>query len=62
MTTPSFSVGEFDWGAHGDQRGWIWHSATERNKLETASNIFDFTSLFALENNLNRVIYLALYG
>ncbi len=62
MTTPSFSVGEFDWGAHGDQRGWIWHSATERNKLETASNIFDFTSLFALENNLNQGNYLALYG
>ena len=62
MTTPSFSVGEFDWGAHDDQRGWVWHSATENKNLETASNIFDFTSLFTLKDNLNQGNYLALYG
>ena len=27
-TKPTFSVGEYDWGAHGAQRGWVWHTAT----------------------------------
>src|SRR5271154_6671751 len=24
VTQPTFSVGEYDWGAHDQQRGWMW--------------------------------------
>jgi alpha-amylase len=27
-TRPSFSVGEYDWSAHGEMRGWAWWTAT----------------------------------
>lgn len=50
-TEPTFSVGEYDWSEQGGQRGWIWHSATTPDDLRTASNVFDFQTLFALENN-----------
>lgn len=60
-TTPSFSVGEY-WDIHADKRGWAWHSATEPNQLETASNVFDFTSHFTLKENLTKGNYLALRG
>ena len=29
LTTPTFSVGEYDWTAHNEQRGWIWNTATD---------------------------------
>jgi alpha-amylase len=51
---PTFSVGEFDWGAHSSQRGWVWHSATIPNKFETASCVFDFSTLFTLKNDQGR--------
>lgn len=57
---PTFSVGEYDWDKHAEQRGWIWHSATEPNDLRTASNVFDFSSQFTLKDNKGN--YLALYG
>jgi len=57
-TKPTFSVGEYDWGAHAEQRGWIW--ATSRQPalrgaahLATASSVFDFTSFFSLKNAIN---------
>lgn len=48
---PTFSVGEYDWDKHGDQRGWIWHSATTPGDLKTASSVFDFSTFFALKDN-----------
>ena len=59
-THPTFAVGEYDWGAHPAQRGWIWHTATTRGDLTTASNVFDFTTFFTLKNNKGN--YLSLYG
>ena len=50
-TTPTFSVGEYDWGRHGEQRGWVWHTATTPNDLRTASSVFDFTTHFSLRDN-----------
>ena len=50
-TKPTFSVGEYDWDKHAEQRGWIWHSATTANDLKTASSVFDFTAQFALKDN-----------
>lgn len=48
---PTFVVGEYDWGQQGGQRGWIWHTATTPNDLRSASNVFDFTTMFALKAN-----------
>jgi alpha-amylase len=48
---PSFSVGEYDWGEQAEQRGWIWHTATNEGDLTTASNVFDFSSFFTLKEN-----------
>ena len=59
-TQPTFSVGEYDWAAHAEQRGWIWHSATSQNDLHTASSVFDFTTFFTLKDNKGK--YAALYG
>jgi alpha-amylase len=59
-TQPTFSVGEYEWDRHGDERGWIWHSATVPNDLKTASNGFDFTTLWTLKGNKGN--YRALYG
>jgi alpha-amylase len=59
-TTPSFSVGEYDWGAHDAQRGWIWNTATSPGQLQTASDVFDFSTLFTLKDNKGN--YRAWYG
>ncbi|MCW5699144.1 MAG: hypothetical protein KIT00_04825 [Rhodospirillales bacterium] len=48
---PTFSVGEYDWGAHDEQRGWMWHTATEPGNLQTSSSVFDFSTQFALKDN-----------
>ena len=66
LTTPTFSVGEYDWGAHNEQRGWIWHTATDpaapgSERLKSASSVFDFTTLFTLEQ-IRDGRYHALYG
>lgn len=60
VTHPTFSVGEYDWAAHSEQRGWIWHSATTTDDLTTSSNVFDFTTFFTLKDNKGN--YAALYG
>ena len=59
-THPTFSVGEYDWAAHPEQRGWIWHSATIPDDLTTASSVFDFSTFFTLKDNKGN--YDALYG
>lgn len=59
-THPTFSVGEYDWAAHPEQRGWIWHSATIPDDLSTASSVFDFSTFFTLKDNKGN--YAALYG
>ena len=66
LTQPTFSVGEYDWGAHNEQRGWIWHTATNANAtgadhLKTSSNVFDFSTVFTLEQ-IRDGRYFALYG
>lgn len=53
-THPTFSVGEYDWGKHGQQRGWIWETSTQPSKtgadhLRNSSNVFDFSTLFSLK-------------
>lgn len=60
VTRPTFSVGEFDWGDHPAQRGWIWYTATTPGNLRTSSSVFDFSSFFTLRDN--KGIYTALYG
>ncbi len=60
ITTPSFSVGEFEWHRHADQRGWVWHTAIENGRLDTASNVFDFTTRKTL--NENKGNYQSLFG
>jgi alpha-amylase len=57
---PTFSVGEYDWGRHGDQRGWVWYTATEAGNLRSASSVFDFSTHFALRDN--KANYPAWYG
>ncbi|MDO9709951.1 alpha-amylase C-terminal beta-sheet domain-containing protein [Paracraurococcus lichenis] len=59
-TTPTFSVGEYDWGAQAAQRGWIWNTATSPGRMETASSVFDFSTMFTLKDNKGR--YEAWYG
>ena len=59
-TTPTFSVGEYDWDKQGEQRGWVWHTATTPGDLRTASSVFDFTTQFTLKDNKDR--YLVWYG
>lgn len=48
---PTFSVGEYDWGEDGAQRGWVWHTATTSGDLPTASAVFDFRTQFTLKDN-----------
>jgi alpha-amylase len=53
LTQPTFSVGEYDWDKHAQQRGWIWATATNPaptgpDHLRTSSSVFDFTSQFSL--------------
>jgi alpha-amylase len=50
-SNPTFSVGEYDWDKLGGQRGWAWHSATTPGRLETASSVFDFMTMFRLKGN-----------
>jgi alpha-amylase len=59
-STPTFSVGEYDWDKQGEQRGWVWHTATTPNDLRTSSAVFDFTTKFTLEDNKGR--YPVWYG
>lgn len=51
---PTFSVGEYDWDKHAEQRGWVWHTATAPGDLRTASDVFDFSTQFALKGNKGR--------
>jgi alpha-amylase len=56
---PTFSVGEYDWDKHGEQRGWIFWTATKpdvegADHLKTSSNVFDFSTQFALKDNKGR--------
>jgi alpha-amylase len=53
---PTFSVGEYDWDKHGEQRGWVWWSASDgsvsgADHLKTSSSVFDFSTQFALKDN-----------
>lgn len=53
---PTFSVGEYDWDKHAEQRGWVYHTATDTNaqgadRLKTSSSVFDFTTQFTLKDN-----------
>lgn len=59
-STPTFSVGEYDWDKHGEQRGWIWHTATTSDDLKTSSSVFDFSTFFKLKDNKSN--YPAWYG
>ena len=66
LTHPTFSVGEYDWGAHNEQRGWIWYTATDTNangadRLRSSSSVFDFTTLFTLQQ-IREGRYHGLYG
>jgi alpha-amylase len=63
---PTFSVGEFDWGAHNQQRGWIWNSSTSPgaagvDHLKTSSDVFDFTTFYSLAA-IKDGRYASLYG
>jgi alpha-amylase len=60
QTRPTFSVGEYDWDKQGEQRGWIWHTATTPGDLHTSSAVFDFSTQFTLKDNKGR--YGAWYG
>jgi alpha-amylase len=65
-TKPTFSVGEFDWGAHNQQRGWIWATSTQpaaegADHLRKSSNVFDFTTFYGLKA-INEGRYAQLYG
>ncbi|HVJ79959.1 MAG TPA: alpha-amylase family glycosyl hydrolase [Planctomycetia bacterium] len=55
-SNPTFSVGEYDWGAHAEQRGWVWFTATKpevggADHLKTSSCVFDFSTRSALVDN-----------
>ncbi|MEI9970693.1 MAG: hypothetical protein WDO73_00840 [Ignavibacteriota bacterium] len=66
LTQPTFSVGEYDWDKHPQQRGWMWETATNPSvanpdHLKTSSSVFDFTSQFSLKSinsgNYNRTLW-----
>lgn len=66
LTKPTFSVGEYDWDKHSQQRGWMWETATNgtasnADHLKTSSSVFDFTTQFSLKS-INSGNYSALYG
>lgn len=71
-TKPSFSVGEYDWGQQGGQRGWVWNTSTDSlatgaNRLKTTSSVFDFSTYFILKEALGlgsrgNAAYAKLYG
>jgi alpha-amylase len=61
-TQPTFSVGEYDWDKHGEQRGWMWATATkmdvpDQDHLRTSSCVFDFSTQFALKDNKGKYRY-----
>lgn len=60
ISQPTFSVAEYDWDKLGEQRGWMWHSATASGDFKTTSHVFDFVSFFTLKDNKGQ--YEALYG
>jgi alpha-amylase len=65
-TKPTFSVGEYDWDKQGQQRGWVWATATDSaptgaDHLRTSSDVFDFQTQFSLKNIVSSN-YTALYG
>ena len=68
MTTPTFSVGEYDWGVHNEQRGWMWYTATDtasamgNDHLKSSSSVFDFTTFFTLKANKGMGRYFVWYG
>jgi alpha-amylase len=59
-TAPTFSVGEYDWDKHAEQRGWVYYTSTTPvagnglDTLKTSSNVFDFTTQFTLKDNKGR--------
>lgn len=57
---PTFSVGEYDWDKHAEQRGWMWFTATKPGDLTTACSVFDFSTQFTLKDNKGN--YGAWYG
>src|SRR5205085_4527032 len=59
-THPSFSVGEYDWDKHSEQRGWVWNTAATSDSLTSASSVFDFSSYFTLKDN--KAKYLSRYA
>jgi len=66
VTKPTFSVGEYDWDKHSQQRGWI--KATSVNSdaqgveiLRGSSDVFDFTTQFSLKL-IDAGNYTSLYG
>jgi alpha-amylase len=64
---PTFSVGDYDWGAHAIQRGWIWNTATDpapggADHLRTSSSVFDFTTYGTLKGNRGNPRALFGYG
>ena len=66
LTQPTFSVGEYDWDKHAEQRTWIWMTAVDAaaagaDHIKTSSSVFDFTSQFSLKS-INGGNYTALYG
>jgi alpha-amylase len=66
VTTPTFSVGEYDWGAHNQMRGWVWATSTTpategADHLRASSSVFDFTTQFSLKA-INDSRYATLYG
>ena len=67
VTKPTFSVGEYDWGAHNQQRGWMWNTSTTpdvtgADHLRASSSVFDFTTYFSLKSAINDGKYFLLYG
>ncbi len=59
-TQPTFSVGEYQWDREGEQRGWLWWTATTPSNLATSSAVFDFSTMFTLKDNKGK--YSAWYG
>jgi len=58
---PTFAVGEYDWDKHGEQRGWIWWSATSPDlqgfeHLKTSCYVFDFSTKKALQDNKGKYL------
>jgi alpha-amylase len=66
-THPTFSVGEYDWGAHNEQRGWIWDTSTnpsaqQADHIKTSSSVFDFSTYFTLKDNKGNYTHWSGYG